>query len=166
MVVYDSRLQRMILVPACAIVDCDAPFDWDFKEHSEAKPKEFQSDYFKTQSAFKTIVSLCQVRQKQLSVDQLQYELTTQNRRAADELTALKQRLTELQLQLAQTRKEADEYFKSGLERNAEATSLENQVNCQTPVVNREEILISNQTDQWKAQHRIRESTCTNRLTV
>ena len=158
----------MILVPACAIVDYDAPFDWDFKEHSEAKPKEFQSDYLKTQlkSAFKRIVSLCQVRQKQLSVDQLQYELTTQNRRAADELTALKQRLTELQLQLAQTRKEADEYFKSGLERNAEATSLENQVNCQTPVVSREEILISNQTDQWKAQHRIRESTCTNRLTV
>lgn len=80
--------------------------------------------------ALKRIVSLSQVRQKQLSVDQLQYELTTQNRRAADELTALKQRLTELQLQLAQTRKEADEYFKSGLERNAEATSLENQVNC------------------------------------
>lgn len=61
-------------------------------------------------------------------MDQLQYELTTQSRRAADELTALKQRVTELQLQLAQTRKEADEYFKSGLERNAEATSLENQV--------------------------------------
>ena len=61
MVVYDSRLYRMILVPACAIVDYDAPFDWDFKEHSEAKPKEFQSDYFKTQlkSAFKRIVSLC-----------------------------------------------------------------------------------------------------------
>jgi len=69
-----------------------------------------------------------EVRQKQLSVDQVQYELTTQNRRAADELTALKQRVTELQLQLAQTRKEADEYFKSGLERNAEATSLENQL--------------------------------------
>lgn len=51
----------MILVPARAIVDYDAPFDWDFKEHIEAKPKEFQSDYFKTQlkSAFKRIVSLC-----------------------------------------------------------------------------------------------------------
>ncbi|KAL9957035.1 hypothetical protein ACROYT_G038619 [Oculina patagonica] len=69
-----------------------------------------------------------EVRQKQLSLDQLQYELTTQSRRAADELTALKQRVTELQLHLAQTRKEADEYFKSGLERNAEATSLENQL--------------------------------------
>lgn len=70
-----------------------------------------------------------------MSVDQLQYELTTQNRRAADELNALKQRVTELQLQLAQTRKEADEYFKSGLERNAEATSLENQVTCLAPAV-------------------------------
>ena len=72
--------------------------------------------------------SLCKVRQKQLSVDQLQYELTTQNRRATDELNTLKQRVTELELQLVQTRREADEYFKSGLERNAEATSLGNQV--------------------------------------
>ena len=72
--------------------------------------------------------SLCKVRQKQLSVDQLQYELTTQSRRATDELNTLKQRVTELELQLVQTRREADEYFKSGLERNAEATSLGNQV--------------------------------------
>lgn len=69
-----------------------------------------------------------QVRQKQLAMDQLRYELTTQSRRATDELTALKQRVTELELQLTQTRREADEYFKSGLERNAEATSLGNQV--------------------------------------
>ncbi|XP_073246831.1 coiled-coil domain-containing protein 57-like [Porites lutea] len=69
-----------------------------------------------------------EVRQKQLAVDQLQYELTTQNRRATDELSALKQRITELELQLIQTRREADEYFKSGLERNAEATSLGNQL--------------------------------------
>ena len=117
----------LMIVPARAIVDYDALFDRDFEEHSKAKPKEFQRQF---KFAFKRIVSLCQVRQKQLSVDQLQYELTTQNRRAADELTALKQRLREQQLQLAQTRKEADEYFKSGLERNAEATSLENQVNC------------------------------------
>lgn len=61
-------------------------------------------------------------------MDQLRYELTTQSRRATDELTALKQRVTELELQLTQTRREADEYFKSGLERNAEATSLGNQV--------------------------------------
>ncbi|KAK2571834.1 Coiled-coil domain-containing protein 57 [Acropora cervicornis] len=69
-----------------------------------------------------------QVRQKQLVVDQLQYELTTQGRRATDEFGTLKQRVTELELQLVQTRREADEYFKSGLERNAEATSLGNQL--------------------------------------
>lgn len=69
-----------------------------------------------------------QVRQKQLAMDQLQYELTTQSRRATDELTALKQRANEWELQLTQTRREADEYFRSGLERNAEATSLGNQV--------------------------------------
>ena len=73
------------------------------------------------------------MRQKQLSADQLQYELSTESRRAADEVAALKQRVAELELQLAQTRREADEYFKSGLERNAQATSLSNQVrseNC------------------------------------
>lgn len=69
-----------------------------------------------------------EVRQKQLAMDQLQYELTTQSRRATDELTALKQRANELELQLTQTRREADEYFRSGLERNAEATSLGNQL--------------------------------------
>ena len=61
-------------------------------------------------------------------MDQLQYELTTQSRRATDELSSLRQRVTELELQLVQTRREADEYFKSGLQRNAEATSLGNQV--------------------------------------
>lgn len=69
-----------------------------------------------------------EVRQKQLLVDQLQYELTTQSRRATDELSSLRQRVTELELQLVQTRREADEYFKSGLQRNAEATSLGNQL--------------------------------------
>ena len=64
----------------------------------------------------------------QTALDQLQYELTTQSRRATDELNTLKQRVTELELQLVQTRREADEYFKSGLETNAEATSLGNQV--------------------------------------
>ena len=61
-------------------------------------------------------------------MDQLQYEITTQSQRAADELNTLKHRVTELELRLVQTRREADEYFKSGLERNAEATSLGNQV--------------------------------------
>ena len=78
-----------------------------------------------------------QVRQKQLAMDQLQYELTTQSRRATDELTALKQRANELELQLTQTRREADEYFRSGLERNAEATSLGNQVIWKLKVLSR-----------------------------
>ena len=32
----------MIVVPARAIFDYDAPFDRDFEEHSKAKLKEFQ----------------------------------------------------------------------------------------------------------------------------
>ena len=73
---------------------------------------------------------LCSVqgRQKQLAADQLQYELSTQSRRASDETAALKHRLADVELQLAQTRREADEYYKSGLETNAQATSLRNQV--------------------------------------
>jgi hypothetical protein len=36
--------------------------------------------------------------------------------------------VSELELELSETRKEADEYFKGNLERNMEATALGNQV--------------------------------------
>ena len=68
------------------------------------------------------------MRQKQLAVDQLKYELATEARRTADQLSAHKQKIADLELQLAQVRHGADEYYKSGLERNLEATALGNQV--------------------------------------
>ena len=66
--------------------------------------------------------------EKQTEIEQLQYELTTSARRYAAESATLRQRVAELELQLAETRKEADEYFKGGLQTNLEATALGNQV--------------------------------------
>ena len=86
-------------------------------------------------------------------MDQLQYELTTQSRRATDELSILRQRVTDLELQLVQTRREADEYFKSGLERNAEATSLGNQVMNMTPVCQLPSLVLLN--PQGKMQKKL-----------
>ncbi|XP_078609551.1 coiled-coil domain-containing protein 57-like isoform X2 [Branchiostoma floridae x Branchiostoma japonicum] len=69
-----------------------------------------------------------EARQKQVENDQLQYDLAAQSKRAAAEVTALRSRVTDLELQLAETRKEADEYYRGGLQRNLEATALWNQI--------------------------------------
>ncbi|XP_077980528.1 coiled-coil domain-containing protein 57-like [Glandiceps talaboti] len=71
-----------------------------------------------------------QAKQKQLEADQLSYEIATQQRRYTSEIGMLRQQLAELQLQLAETRKEADEYFKGGMERNLEATALGQEVSA------------------------------------
>ncbi|XP_064617501.1 coiled-coil domain-containing protein 57-like [Liolophura sinensis] len=65
-----------------------------------------------------------QQRQKQLELDQSQYELNAEGRRHKAESAALRQRITELELEVAETRKEADEYYRGGLERNMEVTAL------------------------------------------
>ncbi|XP_066292208.1 coiled-coil domain-containing protein 57-like [Branchiostoma lanceolatum] len=69
-----------------------------------------------------------EARQKQVENDQLQYDLAAQSKRAAAETAALRSRVTDLELQLAETRKEADEYYRGGLQRNLEATALGNQI--------------------------------------
>ena len=74
------------------------------------------------------IMSHLQVRQKQLNIDQLQYQLTTEHRRAEEEINALKMRNSDLSLQVTQARHEADEFYKTGLERNIDAVALGNQV--------------------------------------
>lgn len=70
-----------------------------------------------------------QPRQKQVEIDQLKYELNAQRRRDQSEIGALNQRVGELEIQLVEARKEADEYYKATLERNMEVTSLQQQVN-------------------------------------
>lgn len=49
-------------------------------------------------------------------------------RRDQSEIGALNQRVGELEIQLVEARKEADEYYKATLERNMEVTSLHQQV--------------------------------------
>ena len=44
------------------------------------------------------------------------------------EVAGLKGRLADLELQLTETRKEADEYYKASIERNLENTALGNEV--------------------------------------
>lgn len=70
-----------------------------------------------------------QPRQKQVEIDQLKYELNAQRRRDQSEIGALNQRVGELEIQLVEARKEADEYYRATLERNMEVTSLQQQVN-------------------------------------
>ncbi|XP_028416257.1 coiled-coil domain-containing protein 57-like [Dendronephthya gigantea] len=71
-----------------------------------------------------------EVRQKQLNIDQLHYQLTTENRRANEEINALKQQNSDLKLQVTQARHQADEFYKTGLERNIDAVSLGNQLSA------------------------------------
>ena len=65
-----------------------------------------------------------QQREKQVEQDQLQYELGASSRRNQAEIASLRQRISELELQLVEARKEADEYYKGNLERNMEVTAL------------------------------------------
>ncbi|XP_033102589.1 coiled-coil domain-containing protein 57-like [Anneissia japonica] len=67
---------------------------------------------------------------KQAEVDQLQYDISTQMRRHATEVASFRQRIADLELELAETRREADEYYKGGLQTNLEAMALGNQVSA------------------------------------
>lgn len=65
-----------------------------------------------------------QQREKQVEIEQLQYELGAATRRSQTELSSLRQKVSEMELQLVEARKEADEYYRSNLERNMEVTAL------------------------------------------
>ncbi|KAK3090504.1 hypothetical protein FSP39_012356 [Pinctada imbricata] len=67
-------------------------------------------------------------RQKQVEIDQLRYELNAQKRRDQAEIATLNQKVTDLEVQLVEARKEADEYYKANLERNMEVTTLGQQI--------------------------------------
>ncbi|XP_078427095.1 coiled-coil domain-containing protein 57 isoform X1 [Cetorhinus maximus] len=71
-----------------------------------------------------------QTRQKQVEIDQLRYELTSQEQRTSAEILRLNERIAELELQLVEARREADEYFKGNLQQNSEAVALGNQVSA------------------------------------
>ncbi|XP_782064.5 coiled-coil domain-containing protein 57 [Strongylocentrotus purpuratus] len=73
-----------------------------------------------------------QPREKQAEVDQLRYELSTQARRHAAESASYTQRMSQLELELMEARREADEYYKGTLQTNLEATTLGQQVSALT----------------------------------
>ena len=68
--------------------------------------------------------------QRQTEVEQAQYELNAAQRRHTAEVAGLHQRIADLDLQLSETRKEADEYYKANIERNLEVTSLGNELSA------------------------------------
>ena len=71
-----------------------------------------------------------QPKQKQVEIGQLQYELSAVKRRSEAEVESQKQRVSDLEMQLVEARKEADEYYKGTLERNMEVTALRQEVSC------------------------------------
>ncbi|XP_072339507.1 coiled-coil domain-containing protein 57 isoform X1 [Scyliorhinus torazame] len=71
-----------------------------------------------------------QTRQKQVEIDQLRYELTSQQQRTSADILRLNERIAELELQLVEARREADEYFKGNLQQNSEAVALGNEVSA------------------------------------
>ncbi len=75
-------------------------------------------------------LSSAQALQRQSDLEQTQYELGASQRRHTSEVTALKQRVTDLELQLSETHKEADEYFKANIQRNLEVTALGNELSA------------------------------------
>ncbi|KAK3744535.1 hypothetical protein RRG08_056672 [Elysia crispata] len=69
-----------------------------------------------------------QPRQKQIEIDQLTYELSSSKQRAETEINGLRKRVGDLELQLGEARREADEYHRASLESNQELVSLGNQL--------------------------------------
>lgn len=69
-----------------------------------------------------------QPRQKQIEIDQLSYELSSSKQRAETEISGLQKRVSDLELQLSEARREADEYHRASLESNQELVALGNQL--------------------------------------
>lgn len=82
-----------------------------------------------------THCTVLQPRDKQVEIDQLQYELGVVRRRTDTEVASLRQRVADLELQVTEARKEADEYYRASVERNTEATALAQQVNLHSLLI-------------------------------
>jgi hypothetical protein len=71
------------------------------------------------------------LRQRQSRIDQLTYQSNADDRRHQTELNSMKQKMNDIEVLLLETRREADEYQKSIIERNADVAELERKV-CST----------------------------------
>ena len=93
----------------------------------------------KNHENFQREVSLCdrfalfgrpvfQLRQRQSRIDQLTYQSNADDRRHQTEQTSMKQKINDIEVHLLETRREADEYQKLIIERNADVAELERKV--------------------------------------
>ena len=73
-------------------------------------------------------MSFLQPQDKQVQLEQLQYELGACERRHKAEMAGMRQTVTNMEIQLAEARREADEYHKANIEANVQSTALGNQV--------------------------------------
>eukprot|EP00118_Oscarella_pearsei_P016098 m.150982 g.150982 ORF g.150982 m.150982 type:complete len:961 (+) comp38561_c0_seq22:358-3240(+) len=71
-----------------------------------------------------------ELRQRQLTIEKLEYEFSVGQKRRDRDVDELKRCNAELELALAQARREADQYYKENLSRNMEAAALANQVSA------------------------------------
>ena len=61
-------------------------------------------------------------------MEQLQYKLNAETRRQEALVASLRHRVSELEIELTEARKEADEYHRVNIERNLEVTAISNEV--------------------------------------
>ncbi|KAM8945671.1 coiled-coil domain-containing protein 57 [Pelodytes ibericus] len=73
---------------------------------------------------------ILKVQQKQAEVDQLQFQLNNETRHNQAAISCLQQGKAELEMQLTEARKEAEEYFKGNLQQNVQAVGLGNEVSA------------------------------------
>lgn len=70
------------------------------------------------------------VQQKQAEINQLQFQLNSETRHSEATMSSLRQRQSELEVQLTEARKEAEEFFKGNLKQNLETVELGNEVSA------------------------------------
>ena len=73
-------------------------------------------------------VVVIKLRQRQSRIDQLTYQSNADDRRHQTEQTSMKQKINDIEVHLLETRREADEYQKLIIERNADVAELERKV--------------------------------------
>ncbi|XP_073540259.1 coiled-coil domain-containing protein 57 isoform X2 [Phyllobates terribilis] len=70
------------------------------------------------------------VQQKQAEISQLQFQLNSETRHNQAAISSLRHRQSELEMQLTEARKEAEEFFKGNLKQNLETVELGNEVSA------------------------------------
>ncbi|XP_069608585.1 coiled-coil domain-containing protein 57 isoform X2 [Ranitomeya imitator] len=70
------------------------------------------------------------VQQRQAEISQLQYQLHSETRHNQATISSLHHRQSELEVQLTEARKEAEEFFKGNLKQNLETVELGNEVSA------------------------------------